>query len=350
MKLLVTGGAGFIGSNFVRHALAEHPAYDVVVLDLFTYAGNRANLASVAASPRLSIVEGDVCDREKVARTANGCDAIVHFAAETHVDRSITDAGKFVQTDVYGTWVLLEEARAARERGREVRFVHISTDEVYGDAGREPSLETSPLMPRSPYAASKAGGDRLVFSYWTTYELPVVITRCTNNYGPFQHPEKLIPLFVTNALTDQPMPVYGHGKNTREWIHVSDHVRALDVLLHRDDVFGEAFNVGSGEELSVLEVTDAILAATGRSASLLKHVADRPGHVVRHAVTSEKIRRAVGWKARVPFREGIADTVAWYRDNRSWWEAIRSGEFREYYKKHYGFELASSGRGGKARA
>ncbi len=339
MKLLVTGGAGFIGSNFVRHVLAKHPGDAVVVLDKLTYAGNLANLASVAGDPRYAFVRGDICDPAVVRKAMAGCDAVLNFAAETHVDRSIGDPGSFVQTDVYGAYVLLE---AAKELGV-ARFVQISTDEVYGERMESAADEESALMPRNPYAASKAGGDRLAWSYWATYGMPVVVTRCSNNYGPNQYPEKLIPLFVTNALEDQPLPVYGSGKNVRDWIHVQDHAEALDVILRAggDDVHGEVFNICAENALTVLEITAKILAILGRPSSLVRHVTDRQGHDRRYWLTARKLRERLGWAPQHTFAQGIEATVRWYTDNPDWWRPIKSGEFREYYRKQYA-EIAGS--------
>jgi dTDP-glucose 4,6-dehydratase len=262
----------------------------------------------------------------------DGADGVVHFAAETHVDRSIVEAGTFVQTDVYGTFVLLE---AARERGIS-RFVHVSTDEVYGDCGDTPSLEDDALMPRSPYAASKAGADRLVFSYVCTYDVPAVILRCSNNFGPRQYPEKLIPLFVTNVLEGKELPVYGDGKNTRDWIYVEDHCRALDFALHADGVVGEVFNVGTGEEFSILDIAGTILSILDGPRTLIRHVKDRLGHVRRHAVNASKIRAVLGWEPRESFQSAMERTVRWYVENPEWWQRIKSGEFRAYYERMYG--------------
>ena len=330
-RLLVTGGAGFIGSNFIKYILQRYGDTEIVNLDKLTYAGNPDNLKEVDANPRYTFVKGDICDMDIVLKTAEGCDCILNFAAETHVDRSIGDPASFIMTDVYGTYVLLE---ATRELSIP-RFIQLSTDEVYGDAGEEPSREDSPLMPQSPYAASKAGADRLAYSYYVTYGTPVVITRCSNNYGPNQYPEKMVSLFVTNALDDQPLPVYGTGKNTRDWIHALDHARALDAVMNAEGIEGEVFNIGTGTELSVLEMADLILDALGKPKSLVKMVADRPGHVRRHAVNTEKLRTRLGWKPEVDFKQGMADTVKWYADNRWWWEKIKSGEFKEYYRKMY---------------
>ncbi|MGH2570553.1 MAG: dTDP-glucose 4,6-dehydratase [bacterium] len=332
MKILVTGGAGFIGSNFVRHVLRKHPDLEVVVLDKLTYAGNLANVADVAADPRYKFVRGDICDDAIVRETMDGCDACLNFAAETHVDRSIGDPGSFVQTDVYGAYILLEAAKDLRL----ARFIQISTDEVYGERLESAATEDSPLMPRNPYAASKAGGDRLAFSYWATWEVPVVITRCSNNYGPYQYPEKLIPLFATNAIDDQPLPVYGTGKNVRDWIHVLDHCEALDLLLHADDgVDGEVYNIAAENALDVLAITARILDVLGKPKSLIRHVADRQGHDRRYWLSARKLREAVGWEPRWRFEEGIEETVRWYLEHEDWWRRIKSGDFLEYYRKQY---------------
>ena len=328
-KVLVTGGMGFIGSNFVRYMLKHHPDTDIIVLDKLTYAGNPANLADLEGEFRF--VKGDVADPVVVDALVKECDGIVHFAAETHVDRSIDYAGDFVRTDVYGTFVLLE---AARKHGVD-RFVHISTDEVYGEAVGRPSLETDELAPKSPYAASKAGADRLVFSYHATYGVPAVISRCANNYGPYQYPEKLIPLFVTNALEGKKLPVYGHGRNVRDWIHVDDHCSAVDAMLQDDGHAGETFNVSAGEERSVLEIADIILRTLGLGDDLIEHVADRPGHVMRHAVDAAKLRKTYGWRPSHDFEESMRRTVQWYVEHPEWWGPIRSGEFRDYYEKQY---------------
>ncbi len=330
-RLLVTGGAGFIGSNFVKYILEKYGDIEVVNLDKLTYAGNPDNLKEAEDNPRYTFVKGDICDREIVEKTAEGCDCIINFAAETHVDRSISDPASFIMTDVYGTYVLLEATRALEIP----KFIQISTDEVYGDAGEELSREDSPLMPQSPYAASKAGADRLAYSYYVTYGAPVVITRCSNNYGPNQYPEKLVSLFVTNALDDQVLPVYGTGKNTRDWIHVLDHARALDMVMNAEGLEGEVFNIGTGTELGVLEIADLILEALGKPKSLVEMVEDRPGHVRRHAVNTEKIRSRLGWKPEVDFKQGMLNTVEWYAHNRWWWEKIKSGEFKEYYRRMY---------------
>lgn len=319
--VLVTGGAGFIGSNFVHYLLSRRADHRVVVLDKLTYAGNLENLDSVRSDPRFSFVKGDICDAQVVRETMRGCDWVVNFAAETHVDRSIVDPGAFVRTDVEGTYTLLEVARAA---GVE-RFVQISTDEVYGnaeapDGTSRPSLETDALKPLSPYAASKAGADRLAFSYWATYGLPVVVTRCSNNYGPYQYPEKQLPLFIANAIAGRAIPVYGNGKNTRDWIHALDHAAALLAILEAPagDVLGEVFNVGAAEERSILENATLVLDLVGKPHDLITFVPDRLGHVQRHAVDSSKLTARLGWQPRIPFERGMAETVRWYQTHPDW--------------------------------
>jgi dTDP-glucose 4,6-dehydratase len=331
-RILVTGGAGFIGSAFVRLALARWPGAHVHVLDALTYAGNMRNLEDVVDASRLSFQHGDIRDPRAVATAMEGATHVVNFAAESMVDRSIDDPGSFVLTDTYGAFVLLEEAK----KRKVARFVQISTDEVYGEVLEGASNEQSPLLPRNPYAASKAGGDRLAYAYFATYGLPVVITRCSNNYGPYQYPEKLIPLFVTNALEDLELPVYGTGKNVRDWIHVDDHCDAIAMLLETDGVAGEVFNVGAGNELDVLEITSTILARLGKPDTLIRHVEDRPGHDRRYAVDSGKLERKTGWRPRHTFVQGIAETIDWYASRRDWWEPIKAGEFRAYYEKMYG--------------
>lgn len=329
-RLVVTGGMGFIGSAFVRRRLTTTKD-EIVVIDKLTYAGNPNNLRDYKDDRRLTFVKGDVCDRALMDRHATDADAVVHLAAETHVDRSILEAGTFVQTDVVGTFSVLEACRKADVD----RILVISTDEVYGEASGKPCKEDAPLVPKSPYAASKAGADRLAFSYFATYGLPVVISRCTNNYGPYQHPEKLIPLFVTNALEDKPLPMYGTGRNTRDWIHVDDHCAALDRLLAAKGVEGDVFNIGASEEHSVSEIGEAILKILGKSKGLLKPVEDRPGHVLRHAVDWTKIRTRLGWKPSRSFEDGLKETVTWYRENAWWWRPIREGAFKDYYAVQY---------------
>jgi len=329
-RLLVTGGAGFIGSNFVRLILEREPRVQVTVLDKLTYAGNLENLAGLDPD-RLTFVKGDIADPEVVARAMNGVRAVLNFAAETHVDRSIQNPGSFVLTDVYGSYVLLEAARRIQVE----RFIQISTDEVYGEILGAPATEEAPLMPRNPYSASKAGADRLAYSYYTTYGMPVVITRCSNNYGPYQHVEKLWPLFVTNALEDKPLPVYGSGQNLRDWIYVEDHCAALHSLLRAPGVDGEVWNIGGGEERSSLEIGRLVVATLGKPESLIRHVPDRPGHDRRYALDCSKIRDRLGFVPRTGFAEGAARTIRWYQEHRGWWEKVKSGAFREYYEKAY---------------
>ena len=337
-QILVTGGCGFIGSNFVRYTLRQHPEYTIVNLDKLTYAGNPENLRDVEHLPTYRFVHGDIADRNLVEGLMKDADAVVHFAAETHVDRSIMDAGSFITTDVHGTFVLLEAARKFPVQ----RFIHISTDEVYGTAMSpegisRPSLETDALMPLSPYAASKAGADRLAFSYWATHNVPVVISRCSNNYGPYQYPEKLIPLFVTNALDNIPLPVYGDGRNTRDWIFVEDHCRAIDLLLHSSGHDGEVFNIGASQEFSVLQITDLILKILGKPASLLQYVKDRAGHVPRHAVDSSKFAKTFEWNPATDFAAMLEKTVTWYVEHESWWRRIKEQDasYRKYYEQQY---------------
>ncbi|MFD5845706.1 dTDP-glucose 4,6-dehydratase [Streptomyces chartreusis] len=320
MRVLVTGGAGFIGSHYVRSLLAG--AYDegrgtaVTVLDKLTYAGNRANLP--ADDPRLTFVQGDVCDRELLRDLLPGHDAVVHFAAESHVDRSVTGAAEFVRTNALGTQTVLD---AALETGVE-RVVHVSTDEVYGSIEQGSWTEEWPLLPNSPYAASKASSDLVARSYWRTHGLDVSVTRCSNNYGPHQHPEKLIPLFVTNLLQGIEVPVYGAGQNRREWLHVDDHCRAIHLVLMRGGA-GEIYNVGSGDELTNLALTERILALCGADRSMIRHVTDRKGHDLRYALDDSKIREELGWAPLTGFEDGLAATVAWYRDNPQWWRPVR---------------------------
>lgn len=337
-RYIVTGGAGFIGRHFVEVVLGEEPDCHVTVLDKLTYAGNPRNVEAFESDPRFRFVKGDICDAALVEReVGRGVDVVVNFAAETHVDRSIGDAGSFLQTDVFGTYVLLEAVRKVSG----TRFLQVSTDEVYGEVLGAPVTEDAPLMPRNPYSASKAGADRLAFSYATTYGVPVCITRCSNNYGPYQYPEKLIPLFVTNAITDRSMPVYGDGRNVRDWIHVEDHVRALHALVLGECFDGEVFNIAGGNERSVLEIAAAILDTLDKPEDLLTFVTDRPGHDRRYAIDDDKVRRRTGWAPRYAFDAGIAATVAWYDARRDWWEPIKSGAFWEYYRAHYGPEVGA---------
>jgi dTDP-glucose 4,6-dehydratase len=321
VRILVTGGAGFIGANFVRYWLEEHPDDRVVVFDLLTYAGNRESLAGL--EERIAFVQGDICDAELVARTLadEGVDAIVNFAAESHNSLAVLDPARFFRTNVLGTQTLLDAARAAGVG----RFHHVSTCEVYGDLpldSDEAFTEDSPYRPRTPYNASKAGADHAVRAYFETYGLPVTITNCANNYGPYQFPEKVIPLFATNALDDEPLPMYASTANRREWLHVADHCRAIDLVL-RDGRPGETYNVGSRLEASIEELADRILAVLGKPSSLKTIVPDRPGHDRRYLLDASKIERELGWRPAVDFDTGLEETVRWYADNRDWWEPLK---------------------------
>lgn len=337
MRLLVTGGAGFIGSNFVRHALSRWPEAEVVVLDKLTYAGNLENLAGVRDHSRFHFQRGDICDRDAVREAMAGCTHVTNFAAETHVDRSILDPDAFVRTDVEGTRVLLE---AARDAGVE-RYLQVSTDEVYGDIEPpERAGEEHPLRPRSPYSASKAGGDLMVGAYHTTFGVPTLITRGSNTYGPYQYPEKLIPLFVTNALDGLPLPIYGDGMQMRDWLHVSDHCAGIATVLEGGRP-GETYNLGVGNERPNRDVIDRIVRLTGCDRGLLRTVPDRPGHDRRYALDTAKAR-SLGWSPRIVFDDGLAETVAWYRTNRSWWEPIKDGSYHAYYEAQYAGRLAQS--------
>ena len=328
MKVLVTGGAGFIGSHFVRRMLAAGD--EVVVLDKLTYAGNRANLEG--ADVRL--VVGDVAAPDAVAEAATGCEAIVNFAAETHVDRSILEGADFLRTNVMGTNVLLEHARASG-----LRLLHVSTDEVYGDLPPgESSREDDPVRPSSPYSAAKAGGDLLVLAHVRTYGVDALITRGSNTYGPNQYPEKILPLFVTNALDGEPLPLYGDGRQMRDWLYVEDHCSGIELAL-RQGAAGEVYNVGGGEEVENREITQRVLELTGADPSLVRRVDDRPGHDRRYSLDTSKLE-ALGWRKRWTLAEGLPATAAWYRDNRAWWEPIKHGaDFRAYYAQQYAARL-----------
>ncbi len=331
-NLLITGGAGFIGSNFARYILGKYPDYRVVVYDKLTYAGNLENLKDLQDDARFRFVHGDIADAATVDRTMceEGIDCIVNFAAETHVDRSLLEPGSFIMTDVFGTYVLLEAARKHKVQ----RYHQVSTDEVYGAKLEGRSLEDDPLEARSPYSASKAGGDLLVQSYFTSFGLPVTITRGANNIGPYQYPEKAVPLFVTNAIDDQPLPIYGDGRQVRDYQYVLDHCEGIDVVLHRG-LPGEVYNIGSEVETANLDMAHLLLDLLGKPYSLIQHVTDRPGHDRRYALDCSKIR-ALGWKPRNTFAQALEKTVRWYAENPSWWRPIKEGErYQEYYARNY---------------
>ncbi|HTL03014.1 MAG TPA: dTDP-glucose 4,6-dehydratase [Vicinamibacterales bacterium] len=333
VNVLVTGGAGFIGSNFIRYALDAHADWQITNLDKLTYAGRMETLTDLAGNPRHTFVHGDVADAQVAAPLVKAADIVVHFAAETHVDRSILEAGAFIRTDVIGTFVLLEAARSAQKLKS---FIQISTDEVYGSVPDGSSVETDELKPRNPYSASKAGADRLAYSYWATYGVPVIITRASNNYGPYQFPEKVIPLFITNALDDIPVPLYGAGLNIRDWMHVNDHCRGIDAVIARGTA-GEVYNIGGGNEVRNVDLTHKLLALAGRPPSLIKPVQDRQGHDMRYSLDTGKLRK-LGWSPQVAFDEGLKNTVEWYRNNEWWWRPIKENDpaFRAYYQAQYG--------------
>ena len=331
MKLLVTGGAGFIGSNFIRHVLGLGRSYSVVNYDKLTYAGNLANLESVVTNPRYQFVKGDICDAAAVEAAMAGCDAIIHFAAESHVDRSIYEPAASIETNVKGTFILLQVARKLNV----ARFIHISTDEVYGDM--EPGAfadENSPLQPSSPYSSSKAGSDLLVRSYVRTYGFPAIITRSSNNYGPFQFPEKFLPLMITNALDDKPLPIYGDGKQQRDWLHVEDNCRGVLAVLERGRI-GEVYNLGGVDIEENLSMAQRLLRLMGKPGTLLNYVKDRPGHDRRYALKCGKMERELGWKPSIPLDEGLRQTIDWYRSNSKWMAGVRDGDYLSYYQKYY---------------
>lgn len=336
MKIIVTGGAGFIGGNFVHYMLKEHPQYNIICLDKLTYAGNMETLEPVMDNPQFTFVKADIADREAVYALfeKEKPDIVVNFAAESHVDRSITDPGIFLQTNVAGTGVLLD---ACRIYGIQ-RYHQVSTDEVYGDLPLDrPDLfftEETPIHTSSPYSASKAGSDLLVMAYHRTFGLPTTISRCSNNYGPYHFPEKMIPLMIANALNDKPLPVYGKGENVRDWLYVEDHCRAIDMIIHKGRV-GEIYNIGGHNERTNLQVVKTILAELGKSEELITYVTDRPGHDRRYAIDPTKIHNELGWEPLTLFDEGIKKTIKWYLDNRKWWENIIDGEYQQYYEKMY---------------
>jgi dTDP-glucose 4,6-dehydratase len=329
MKLLVTGGAGFIGSHFIRRLIRHHPNDHIINLDKLTYAGNLDNLRDIEGHPNYRFVQGDICNAATVMPLAEETNVTINFAAETHVDRSILEPGNFIRTDVYGTFVLLEAAR----RFKHQRFIQISTDEVYGSIETGAFTEDSPLHPNSPYAASKAAGDLLVQSYVRTYGVPAVITRSSNNFGPYQYPEKMIPLFITNAIEHTPLPLYGDGLNVRDWIDVEENCAAIDLVLHRGEP-GQVYNIGGGNERTNVEIARLIVKELGQSDRLIQCVKDRPAHDRRYALDCRKIA-ALGFKPTRAFREALLTTIQWYKDNPTWWQKIKSGEYRKYYEQMY---------------
>ena len=331
MKLLITGGAGFIGSNFIRYILNEHPNWEITNLDKLTYAGNLENLKDIENKPGYRFIKGDITDRKLISSLLQGgIDAIVNFAAESHVDRSILDASPFIETNIKGTQTLLEGARQYKVG----RFIQVSTDEIYGSIETGKFTEESPLSPNSPYAASKAAADLLCHAYWKTYQLPVIITRSSNNLGPFQFPEKLIPLATTNALENKPIPIYGDGLNVRDWIYVADHCRALDFVLQKGKL-GEVYNIAANQEKTNLELIHQLLDIMDKPQSLITFVADRPGHDRRYALDAAKITRELSWAPTYSFEEALATTVNWYLNHESWWRQIKSGDYAKYYQRMY---------------
>ncbi|NUN22402.1 MAG: dTDP-glucose 4,6-dehydratase [Candidatus Jettenia caeni] len=340
MSILITGGAGFIGSHFVRRMVNQDK--QVVVLDKLTYAGNLQNLKDITEDSKRSkqckFYKGDICNQELVEHivSAEGVDVIVNFAAETHVDRSILSASTFIDTDMKGVFILLEAARHHKVK----KFIQISTDEVYGTAHHGAFRETDALNPSNPYSASKAGGDRLAYSYWITYRLPIIITRASNNYGPYQYPEKFIPLFITNALEDRKLPLYGDGKQVRDWIHVEDHCASIDFLMmHGKD--GEVYNIGGGNEWSNIDTANLILKELKKDKTLIEHVKDREGHDRRYALDCTKLA-SLGCKPKIKFENGLKDTIQWYKNNQGWWNRIKNGEFMEYYNRQYNHRFRNS--------
>jgi dTDP-glucose 4,6-dehydratase len=330
MKLAVTGGAGFIGSNFVQRMVAAHPDWKVLVIDKLTYAGNLKNLESTLQSGSCQFMQMDVCD-PAIVDLLRGCEAVVHFAAESHVDRSIEDAAAFVRTNVDGTYNLIQASRSAAVS----RFIHVSTDEVYGSLGEDGEFtEESPLQPNSPYAATKAASDLLVLAYVRTHNFPAIVTRCSNNYGPYQFPEKFIPLMIAQAMAGKRLPVYGQGTNVRDWLHVTDHCEAIEVIL-RQGRCGEVYNIGGGREMRNIDVARLILGRLNLPETLIEFVKDRPGHDLRYALSCDKLSRETGWRSRVSFEQGLEETIDWYRNSVAWLDDVRSGAYREYFDRHY---------------
>lgn len=332
MKLLVTGGAGFMGSNFIHYILKKYPDYEIINLDKLTYAGNLKNLSDIENDSRYSFVKGDIADPRIVDELVSKVDAVVNYAAETHVDRSILEPREFAQTDVIGTLTILNAIRA---QGNKIKLIQISTDEVFGSIETGKFKEDSPFEPNSPYAASKAGGDLMCRAFWVTYETPVVVTHSCNFYGPFHYPEKLIPLAITNLLEGKKVPVYGDGRQVREWIFTEDHCSAVDTILHKGGL-GEVYNIGTERELENLETIRTILGVLGLGDDYIEFVKDRPGHDRRYSLDTSKLRNELGWEPKVSFEEGIKTTVDWFRNNQDWWKEIKSGEYQKYYEKQYG--------------
>jgi len=332
-RYLITGGAGFIGSNYIHYLFEKYNEIEIINLDKLTYAGNLDNLRDIESKSNYTFVKGDIGDRNLVSKLMKGCDFVLNFAAESHVDRSIGAPDDFIKTDIYGTFILLESAREYSIK----KFIQISTDEVYGSIEKGSFKETDPLMPSSPYSASKAGADRLAYSYFVTYNMPVIITRCSNNFGPYQYPEKLIPLFITNAIEGKKLPLYGDGKNVRDWIYVQDHCDAIDFILN-NGVDGEVYNIGSNNEKNNLEITEIILEKLDKSKDLINYVKDRPGHDRRYSLDCSKLAK-IGWQPNYSFDEAMQLTIEWYRKNQQWWKNIKSGEYLKYYKEHYGNDL-----------
>lgn len=330
-KILITGGAGFIGSNFVKYMIDKYPDYEIVNLDALTYCGNLENLKSIEFKDNYSFIKGDIRDKDLVSDIVKDCDYVINFAAESHVDRSIEDPEIFIKSNVLGTQVLLNASKKANIK----KYLQISTDEVYGSLGSEGYFtEKTPLQPNSPYSASKASADLIVRAYHNTFGMPVNITRCSNNYGPYQFPEKLIPLMISNALEDKPLPVYGDGKNIRDWLHVYDHCSAIDLVLHEGKI-GEVYNIGGNNEKQNIDIVKLILEDLGKDESLIKFVDDRLGHDRRYAIDSTKIQEELGWMPKYTFEVGIKETIQWYLDNQDWIEQVKSGEYQKYYKKMY---------------
>ncbi len=331
MKILVTGGAGFMGSNFIHYILKKYPDYEIVNLDKLTYAGNLENLKDIEHDERYTFVKGDIADEKVVENAVEGVDAIINYAAETHVDRSITGPKDFAMTDVIGTLTLLEAGR----QHNIPKYIQISTDEVFGSYESGTATEETPFAPNSPYAASKAGGDHMCRAYWVTYKYPTIVTHSINYYGPYHYPEKIIPLFITNLLEDKKVPIYGSGKNYREWIYTEDHCAAIDAVLHKGKA-GEVYNISTGEGTDNLTLTKKLLALLEKDDSSIEFVTDRPGHDLRYALDATKIRTELGWQPQYTLDEGLRLTVQWFKEHKEWWEKIKSGEYKKYYEQQYG--------------